>query len=144
MCSNNELKIGSVIEERNISRYLFFVTCQVVLNGNIHSFMFHVRSQSFGSIFPLISPIIWLSAFTIYRADRSATTRCIRKKEFKNCNSWFRSRRYRMARIWSAHRLRNSRSLIRYNSWRIRVRFFSRRHSFFADMMRSCWSLSRA
>ena len=99
----------------------------------------HVRccclNQSFDSIFPLISPMMWLSSS--FNTDRSATTLWIRKNEFKNCNSWFRIRRYRMALMWSAHLLRNSLSLIRCNSWRIRVRFFSRGHCllFFADML---------
>ena len=91
--------------------------------------------QSFGCKFVLMSPTTWLSGLDNSLAERSLTSLCIRKKEFKKCNSWFRSRRYRMALMWSAHLLRNSLSLIRCNSWRIRVRFFSRGHSFFADMM---------
>lgn len=119
---------------------VYAVYCFSWCVGRRHVPMLRGHSQSFGSIFPLMLPSILLSAFNAYRAERSLTSLCIRKKECKKRNSWFRSRRYRIARMWSAHLLRNSRSLIRFNSWRIRDRFFSRGHSFFADMMRSCQS----
>jgi len=97
------------------------------------SFLYFNYYYSFGSTFPFSWRTILLCAFW---TDRSATVLCIRKNVFKNDNSWFRNRRYRMALIWSEHLLRNSLSLIWVSSWRIRVRFFSLGQSFFILMIR--------
>jgi len=49
-----------------------------------------------------------------------------RSKTFKVATSWFRRRRYRIARMRSALLRRKSRLLIRWSCCRMRTRFFSR------------------